>query len=70
MSAITPSVPQGQALLGDFSQLRLHVREAVNVQVDASGELFTKNQFVMRAEMRAGIGLLRPQAFVVIDLTP
>ncbi|MCV7179538.1 phage major capsid protein [Mycolicibacterium sphagni] len=66
---ISPSVPQGYAVLGDWRQLRLYVREAINLMVDASGILFTKNQFIMRAEGRFGIGILRPQAFAVIDLT-
>ncbi|HEY9264806.1 MAG TPA: hypothetical protein VIQ11_09400, partial [Mycobacterium sp.] len=48
---------------------RLCIREAVNVLLDMSGELFTHNQFVARGEGRFGIGVLRPSSFAVVDLT-
>ncbi|MCG5431801.1 phage major capsid protein [Mycobacterium sp. MYCO198283] len=67
---ISPSVPAGTALLADWSVVRLYVREAVNVLLDMSGELFTKNQFIARGEGRFGLGVLRPSAIAVIDLTP
>ncbi len=37
--------------------------------VDASGELFTKNQFVMRAEGRFGSACCGPRPFAIVDLT-
>lgn len=66
---ISPSVPAGQAVLGDWEQVRLYVREAVNVQVDMAGELFTHNQFIARGEGRFGVGVLRPSSFAIVDLT-
>lgn len=67
---VSPSVPQGTALLGDFAQLRLYVRESVRIDIDASGpELFDKNQVKLRGEGRFGLGVLRPASFAVIDLT-
>lgn len=37
--------------------------------VNRSGELFTKNQVVLRLEGRFGFALKRPNAFVEISLT-
>ncbi|BBZ17149.1 phage major capsid protein [Mycolicibacterium gadium] len=66
---ISPSIPAGTALLGDWQQVQLYVREQVNVLLDMSGDLFTHNQFIARGEGRFGIGVLRPSAFAVVDLT-
>lgn len=66
---VSPSVPAGTAVLGDWSKLGLWIREGVRVDIDAGGELFTKNQAVLRGEMRAGAGVLMPPAFAVVDLT-
>lgn len=67
---VSPSVPQGTALLGDFTQLRLYVKESVRIDVDASGpELFDKNQVKLRGEGRFGLGVLRPASFAVVTLT-
>lgn len=69
LRVISPSVPAGTALLADWSTIRLYVREQINVLLDISGELFTKNQFVARGEGRFGVGVLRPSAIADIDLT-
>jgi hypothetical protein len=37
---VSKSVPQGTALLGDFTKLRLYVRQDAHVDIDASGTLF------------------------------
>lgn len=66
---ISPSVPAGQAVLGDWRQVQLYVRQQVNVLLDMAGELFQRNQFIARGEGRFGIGVLRPSAFAVVDLT-
>ena len=63
------AVPVGTGLLGDFRQVRLYVRQIAWLAIDRSGDLFQKNQCVLRVEMRAGIGVLRPQAVCVVDLT-
>ena len=64
------AVPEGTALLGDWRQTRLRIRE--NVQTLAAtqaGDLFDKNQAKLRSEGRFGFELLRPQAMAVVDLT-
>ena len=66
---ISNSVPAGTAVLGDWSKLKVFIRQDATLALDASGDLFTKNLFVARCEMRAGIGVLRPSAFAVIDLS-
>jgi HK97 family phage major capsid protein len=66
---VSNSVPVGSAILGDWSKLRLYVREDATLAIDASGELFTKNLFVARGEGRFGIGVLRPSSFAVCDLS-
>lgn len=65
---ISNSVPAGTAILGDFTKLRVYVRQDANLAIDASGDLFTKNLFIARGEGRFGIGVLRPSAFAVADL--
>lgn len=67
---VTPSVPVGTAILGDFTKLRVYIRQDAHLDVDSSGVLFTKNQFQARGEGRYGIGVLRPSAFAICDLTP
>jgi HK97 family phage major capsid protein len=66
---VSPSVPAGTAILADWSQLKLFVREQMRIDLDASGALFQHNQIQLRAESRVGVGILRPQSFAVIDLT-
>lgn len=66
---VSPSVPEGTAVLGDWAQLRLYVREDVRLDIDAGGVLFTQNQAIVRAEARVGVGVLKPASFAVIDLT-
>jgi HK97 family phage major capsid protein len=61
---VSRSVPAGTALLGDWREIRLVVREDVNLAADRSGpDLFDKNLVKVRAEGRFGIAVLRPQAF-------
>lgn len=67
---VSNAVPAGQALLGDWAQTRLYVREDSRLDVNAGGdELFKRNQVMMRAETRVGFAVLRPQALAVVDLT-
>lgn len=63
------AVPPGTALLGDFGQARLYIRESATLMIDRSGDLFSHNQARIRVEMRAGFAVLRPQAFIAVDLT-
>ncbi|MFI9118685.1 phage major capsid protein [Streptomyces bikiniensis] len=66
---ITTSVPAGTALLADWSQCRLYVREGTRIDVDSSGALFDTNRAKFRAEGRFGFAVNRPSAFRVVDLT-
>lgn len=67
---VSPSIPAGTAILGDWAQLRLYVKEDVRIDVDTSGpDLFDKNLVKLRGEGRFGIGVLRPASFAVVDLT-
>ncbi|MCE3555450.1 phage major capsid protein [Pseudonocardia sp. RS11V-5] len=63
------AVPPGTALLGDWRQTRLYVREDAKVDVDRSGDLFTTNQVRLRVEGRWGLAVRRPSAFAAVDLT-
>jgi HK97 family phage major capsid protein len=67
---VSNSIPAGTAVLADWSKLALYIREDSNLAIDASGVLFTKNEFIARCEMRAVSALLRPSAFAVVDLVP
>ena len=57
---VSNSVPVGTAILGDFTRLKIYVRQDAHMDVDASGPLFATNEFVARGEGRYGIGILRP----------
>lgn len=63
------AVAPGTAILGDFDQAEIILRENATLAVDRSGELFTKNLVVLRLEGRFGFAVKRPNAFVEIDLT-
>jgi HK97 family phage major capsid protein len=66
---VSPSMPTGTAVLADWSKVLLGIRESVRVDIDLSGDNFTHNTFVARAEGRFGVGVLRPASFYKIDLT-
>jgi HK97 family phage major capsid protein len=63
------AVPAGTALLADFTQAEVIVREDATLAADRSGENFTKNLVTLRVEGRFGFAVKRPNAFAVIDLT-
>lgn len=66
---VSNSVPVGTAVLADWNQLALYVREQANLALDASAEFFRHNTFIARAEMRCVSAVLRPSAFAIVDLT-
>jgi len=67
---VVPSlaVPYETALLADWRQTRLYVREGMRIDSDTSGELFDNNEVKLRAESRGNFHALRPQAVAVVDL--
>jgi hypothetical protein len=63
------AVPVGTAVVGDFNQLQLVVREEAKLDVDTSGDRFTKNLARIRLEGRYCGAVLRSTAFCAVDLT-
>jgi len=62
-------VPAGEAILGDWRKAVLWDRERVTIQVsDSHADFFIRNMLAILAEMRATFGLIRPSAFIVVDL--
>jgi class 3 adenylate cyclase len=57
-------------LVGSRRKVALYVRESANLVLDASGDLFTHNQFIARCEMCCVSAVLRPGAFCIVDITP
>lgn len=64
------AVPAGTGIVADFRQAVLWDREQAGIQVsDSHEDFFTRNLVAILAEMRAAFGVIRPKAFVAIDLT-
>jgi hypothetical protein len=67
---VTESVPAGTAVVADWKQAVLWDREQTSIlMTEAHKDWFSRNLVAVRAEMRAGFGLLRPAGFVITDLT-
>lgn len=61
--------PQGTAWLGNWSKAVLWDREESNISVsDSHADFFIRNMVAILAEMRAAFGVIRPSAFVEVDL--
>lgn len=64
------AVPVGTAIVGNWSQTRLRIREqAQTLAATQAGDLFDKNQMKLRTEGRFGFQLFRPASMAVVDLT-
>ena len=64
------AVPVGTGIVGDFRMAVLWDREQASIQVsDSHSDFFIRNLVAILAELRAAFGILRPSAFVEIDLT-
>jgi HK97 family phage major capsid protein len=64
------AVPAGTGIVGDTRQMVLWDREDAQIYVsDSHADFFVRNIIVILAELRAAFGVLRPAAFVEIDLT-
>jgi HK97 family phage major capsid protein len=62
-------VPEGTAIMGDFTVCILWDREQGNISVsDSHADFFIRNLIAILAEMRAAFGILRPSAIVEVDL--
>jgi len=63
-------VPAGVALVGDFRRAVLWDREQANITItDSHDNFFIRNMVAILAEERVAFGVIRPAAFVEIDLT-
>lgn len=64
------AVPAGTGIVGDGRMAVLWDRQQTTIQA-SSGYMnfFMKNMVAVLAELRAAFGVIRPQAFVAIDLT-
>lgn len=63
-------ITQGVALLGDFRQVELVMRDSGKLESTQGDQaLFDYNLTKFRAELRAGLAVLRPAAFIEVDLT-
>ena len=64
------AVPAGTGIVGNFRMAVLWDREASSIMAsDSHADFFIRNLVAILAEMRAAFGIIRPSAFVVIDLT-
>lgn len=64
------AVTAGVGYVGDFRKAVLWDREQASIQVsDSHADFFVRNLVAILAELRAAFGVLRPTAFVEIDLT-
>lgn len=64
------AMTEGVGMVADWRQAVLWDREDASIQVsDSHADFFVRNLVAILAEMRAAFGVLRPKAFVEIDLT-
>ena len=64
------AVTAGIGYVGDFRKAVLWDREAASISVsDSHADFFIRNLVAILAELRAAFGVIRPTAFVEIDLT-
>ena len=64
------AMPEGTGMVADWRMAVLWDREEAAIQVsDSHADFFVRNLVAILAEMRAAFGVIRPKAFVEIDLT-
>lgn len=64
------AVPVGWGWVGDFNQIVYWSREQASIQVsDQHSDFFIRNLVAILAEQRGAYGILKPNAFVEMDLT-
>ncbi len=63
------TIAEGTALLGDFRKAVIWDREQANLSVtDSHADFFIRNMIAVLAEERLAFGLIRPSAFVQVDM--
>lgn len=63
------AIPSGTMLMGDFRRAVLFDREQTNITVGTVNDDFIRNIVRVLAEMRAGFGIVRPAAFIAVDVS-
>lgn len=67
--AVSTAIPQGTALVGDYSAAVLWLHSGTEVLAsDSHADYFTHNMVAVLAEMEAAFGVPRPDAFAEVDL--
>ncbi len=62
--------PQGTAWLGDWRKMVFWDRERTTISVsDSHSDFFIRNMVAVLAEMRGTLGIIRPSAFVEVELS-
>lgn len=68
--AESEAIAVGTGLVADWRMAALWDREQANILVsDSHSDFFVRNLIAILAELRAAFGVIRPKAFVSIDLT-
>ncbi len=63
------AMTEGAGLMGDFRKAVIWDRERANISVsDSHADFFVRNMVAVLAEMRAAFGVVRPSAFIIVDL--
>ena len=63
-------MPAGTAIVADCSQPQVFERETMNILVNYWGDAeFATDTYIVRAETRTGIGVVRPRSFALCTLT-
>ena len=64
------AIAEGTTLLANFRKAVIWDRERASIQVsDSHEDFFIRNMVAILAEMRAAFGLIRPSAFIQIDMS-
>jgi HK97 family phage major capsid protein len=67
-TVVSSVVPAGKAIVADWRYAVIFDRQAGSIAVsDQHADFFVKNMVAILAEMRAGFGVIRPSAFVVVN---
>jgi len=63
------TVDQGVAILGDWRKSVIWDREQATISIsDSHEDFFIRNMVAILAELRAAFGVIRPSAFVLVDM--
>jgi len=63
-------ITEGTGLMGDYGKAVLWDRERAGIYVsDSHSDFFIRNMIAILGEMRAAFGVIRPSAFITVELT-